>query len=177
MYLLTSNTQKIKEYEELGIEVQQGPDIKEVNGTIDEVIIYKILAVGPFILIEDTVLEVGGEAIVDAKYKLKDVPLSQNAAWITSLGYHDNCKIYVYRGIVKGAIVPPVVELGRSFEPCFIPIGANITLHELKQKGLKQQFSARKLAIDAYRNNQPLFSKVITEIPLWEGDFQNRDLK
>lgn len=177
MYILTSSTHKMKEYKEFGIDAKQGSDIVEVLGTIDEVITYKILAAGPFILVEDTVLEVGGQVIVDAKYKLKQVPVHNDATWITSLGYHDNTNLYVYRGIVKGHTVPPVAEHESSFEPCFMPNGAGMTLYELKQKGLKQQFSARRLAIEAYRSKQPLFAKQVLHIPAWKGTYQARDIK
>jgi inosine/xanthosine triphosphate pyrophosphatase family protein len=173
MYILTSNMHKIKEYVEFGIEAKQGPDIVEVLGTIDEVITYKILKVCPFILVEDTVLEVGGRAIVDAKYKLKQVPVHTDAAWITSLGYHDGTDLYVYRGIVKGHIVLPVTEHESSFEPLFMPNGAGLTLYELKEKGLKQHFSARRLAIEAYQGNRVLFTKQVLHIPAWTGTYQN----
>ncbi len=172
MYILTSSTHKKREYEELGLEVVEGPDIAEVLGTIDEVITYKILAAGSSILVEDTVLEIGGQAIVDAKYKMKQIPIHNDAAWITSLGYHDKNNLYVYRGMIKGCIVPSVTGHESSFEPCFIPIGATMTLYELRLMGLKHQFSARRLAIEAYRSNRPLFIKNVLHIGAWNGTYQ-----
>jgi inosine/xanthosine triphosphate pyrophosphatase family protein len=177
MYILTSSTHKINEYKEFGLEAKQGPDILEVQGTIDEVITYKILAAGSFILVEDTVLEIGGHAVVDSKYKLKQIPVNNDAAWITSLGYHDNINLYVFRGVVKGCFVTPVTDHESSFEPCFIPTGAEMTLFELKQKGLKQHFSARRLALEAYRGNQPQFIKQIMHIPAWKGAYQVSNFK
>jgi hypothetical protein len=174
MFVLTSNCHKINEYQEFGIEARLGPDIDEVLGTIDEVITYKILSSEPYILVEDTVLEIGGQEIVDVKFKLKNITEHDNALWITSLGYHDNSYLYVYRGIIEGRIVSPVIEHETSFEPYFMPIDAGITLYELKQRGQKDKFSARRLALEAFRNDQPAFLRKISDVPKWKGKYQNR---
>ncbi|PZR39735.1 MAG: hypothetical protein DI538_06170 [Azospira oryzae] len=173
MYILTSNLHKISEYRKFGIEAIHGPDIREVLGTIDEVITYKIMSAPPNTLVEDTVLEIGGQEVVDTKYKLKEIRIQENVAWVTSLGYHDTTRLFVYRGTTKGKIVVPVIEHPTSFEPCFVPAGATITLYELKQLGMKDQFSARRLAILAYRQQKPHFIKEINSIPRWEGRYQN----
>lgn len=174
MFVLTSNHHKINEYKEFGIEARLGPNMDEVLGTIDEVITYKIISSEPYTLVEDTVLEIAGQEIVDIKFKLKHISEHENASWITSLGYHDNTHLYVYRGIIKGKIVSPVIEHETSFEPYFMPLGANITLYELKQKGLKGKFSARRAALEAYRNAEPIFFRKISDVPEWEGKYQNK---
>ncbi|MDJ1473226.1 non-canonical purine NTP pyrophosphatase [Xanthocytophaga flava] len=174
MFILTSNLHKAREYQEFGIEVRLGPEVDEVLGSIDEVITYKILNSVSFTLVEDTVLEIEGHELVETKFKIKSIPNNSDACWITSLGYHDTMYIYVYRGIIKGKIVESIFEHESSFEPCFIPIGADITLYELRQKGLKEKFSARRLAVEAYRNSNPVFCKKVSNIPKWEGKYQSK---
>lgn len=174
MFILTSNSHKLQEYKEFGIEARLGIDIREVLGTIDEVIIYKILECEPFVIVEDTVLKVEDKEIVDIKFKLKEIKQHSKASWITSLGYHDNVNLYVYRGVVEGRIVTPVIEHETSFEPCFVPSGADVTLYELKKEGRKNNFSARRIALEAYRNRKPVLCKKILDIPSWVGEYQNK---
>lgn len=174
MFVSTSSYHKIREYKKFGIEAKLGPDMEEVLGTIDEVITYKVLSAEPFVLVEDTVLEIEGQEVVDIKFKLKNIEENNNVSWITSLGYHDGINLYVYRGIIKGKTVSPVIEHESSFEPYFVPFGANITLYELKQQGRKENFSARRFALEAYRNSKPIFCKKISDVPEWTGKYQNK---
>ncbi|WP_448698234.1 non-canonical purine NTP pyrophosphatase [Mucilaginibacter sp. AW1-3] len=173
MFVSTSNYHKITEYKAFGIDARLGPDIKEVLGTVDEVIIYKILSSPVDTLVEDTVLEIEGKQIVDIKFKLKNIIEDNEASWITSLGYHDGSMLYVYRGIVKGKMIIPRIELERSFEPCFVPIGSDKTLYELKLKGQKHKYSARLIAVKAFKDNNPIFSRKISDIPAWGGEYQD----
>ena len=177
MFVLTSNLHKIREYKEFGIEAKLGDDILEVLGTVDEVIIYKILSVGPNTLVEDTILEIAGQHIVDTKFRMKSIKEHNDASWITSLGYHNGVNLYVYRGIIKGRIVPPIIEHDMSFEPCFVPAGLDMTLYELKQKGMKQEFSARRLALEAFQDGKPTFSMPVYSIPEWKGKYQDQKLR
>lgn len=125
-------------------------------------------------MVEDTVLVIDGNEIVDAKYRIKEIGETADALWVTSLGYHDDINLYVYRGTIKGRIVPAVFEHKISFEPCFIPDGAEITLYELRQMGMKDEFSARRLAIEAFRSNDPIICRPMLDIPKWEGRYQSK---
>ncbi len=172
MFVLTSSQHKVDEYTALGMSAKLGHSTREVLGTMDEVIMYKILSSDAHTLVEDTVLKVDGEIIVDLKFRAKGMKACADASWITSLGYHDDVNLYVYRGIINGRIeVPPDVCIS-SFEPYFVPQGTDLTLFELRRMGAKSRFSARRIALDAYRNSAPTFVRRILEIPEWEGEYQ-----
>lgn len=170
--IATSSQHKKDEYAKFGIEAIAGPDLQEVLGTIDEVITYKILAAPPFTLVEDTVLKVGSEEIVDVKFMATQIAEHGEASWITSLGYRDDKHLYVYCGTIPGRITTPTINLGPSFEPYFVPAGTEMNLYELRLRGQKDQYSARRLAIEAYRLDKPQFVKKISDIPRWAGEYQ-----
>ncbi len=74
MYLTTSNKNKIAEFKSIlgdKITIKKGKDVKEVNGNIDEVIIYKSLDSRINSIVEDTILEVDGKEVVDIRYYIK----------------------------------------------------------------------------------------------------------
>ena len=56
--IVTSNPKKLKEYNDFGLDItaEVGKDLPEVDGSIDDVIIYKSLDAGINKIVEDTVL-------------------------------------------------------------------------------------------------------------------------
>lgn len=178
MILTTSNKNKIKEFKDIlgnDLIIQSGKDIKEVDGTMDEVILYKSLEAGKGFIVEDTILICDGKEVVDIRWnqedKLKNI---KTASWIVSLGYNDGKNLNVFRGIINGIIVEPKCE-GFGFDPYFLPDGSDITLAELDKQGLKNNFSARKIALLNLKNNNFYSSIKINEIEKWNGKYQNEE--
>lgn len=172
MFLLTSNQHKVDEYRSLGIDARIGPGLPEVMGTIDQVIVYKVLGSDSQTLVDDTVLEVNDKTFVDAKYKLSEIEPGEHALWVTSIGYHDGTNVYIYRGSIKGRIVSAVAGNSFSFESMFSPEGTNLTLQELKRRGKKNEYSARRIAVNEYFSGRPVIVRKIDDIPNWVGEYQ-----
>ncbi len=82
--LVTSNQQKLKEFQRYlpSLTVDKGLDLPEVNGTKEEVAIYKALHAGTDHMVEDTILIVDGQEIVDIRFKMDELSSSQNAIWV-----------------------------------------------------------------------------------------------
>lgn len=175
MKISTSNQRKIEEIKSIinNIEVVKGVDLKEVNGTMDEVILHKAKDAGTGFIVEDTILKIDGVEVIDIRWnqedKLKD---TKKVEWIVSLGYNNGTHIEVFRGIINGIIVEPNCE-GYGFDPYILPDGSDITVAELDKLGRKNDFSARKFALLNLKNNKPEFITKISDIIEWTGDYQN----
>lgn len=178
MKLVSSNKNKIAEFKSiLGnlIEIVPGKDLKEIQGTMDEVIIYKSLDAGVDFVVEDTILIIDGVEVVDIKWNQEDkLKNCKKASWVTSLGYNDGENIFIYRGIINGIIVEPKVD-GFGFDPYFLPDGSDLTLSELDKENKKDLFSARKIALSQLLNKIEIIKKSIKEIPLFTGKYQNEN--
>lgn len=179
MIITTSSKEKIREIKELfpTIEVQEGDDILEVFGTIDEVITYKALKVNPGYIVEDTILNIDGKDIIDIKYKMDILKENMKVNWIVSLGYHTKYgKIKVYRGEVEGIITLPdiIPENSYKFDCMFKPLetGLDKTLHELKLEKKKNKYSPRYKALENLVKDNFIFEKDISDIPEWNGKYQ-----
>lgn len=175
MKFITSNESKIQEIQAIlpDAQIVKGKDLEEVLSDSITVAMYKALAAGAGFVIEDTILEIDGVEVVDIKWKLERLQVA-DAKWLVHLGYNDGETIYIYRGIVPGIIIPQekFPEGAFGFDPYFFPEGSMYNLFELKKLGLKNDFSARKIALEALRNNDVFFSKNIAEIPEWSGQYQ-----
>jgi inosine/xanthosine triphosphate pyrophosphatase family protein len=178
MKLLTSNPSKLAEFARFGvkIEIAAGPDLAEVDGTPDEVILHKSLAAGPGTVVEDTILIIDGKEVVDIRWKISELTDSANARWMVSLGYNDGNSIHVYRAFIDGTIRADVVvpDDAFGFDPYFFPGVAHQSLYDLNKVGLKDLFSARSFAIQDLRDDIPDFSVKISNIPAWTGKYQNK---
>jgi len=180
MKLLSSNKNKLKEYQEYFPEVESaiGPDIREVLGTKEEVIIYKTLEQEDNVLVEDTILEIleDGEwrEVVDIKFKMKSIQRNVKARWIVSIGVKKNDVLKLYEGSILGTLNQSF-EKGFGFDPFFIPEGETLTLHQLNKKGEKRNHSARMKAIENIKNNKVYKELLIKDIPLWKGKYQNEE--
>lgn len=174
--LKSSNTGKMQEFVRYGfdIDVEIGDDIVEVDGTPSEIIIYKSIASGVGTIVEDTCVFVDGTDIgTNIKYRVPDLiyNVGKSASWQTYVGKNTGTHIIVYMGEVKGIISMPLGD-GYGFDPYFIPNGTSMTLAELDNIGQKDNFSARKKAVENMVNNVVFKMVDISKINPWTGNYQ-----
>jgi inosine/xanthosine triphosphate pyrophosphatase family protein len=184
LILLSSNENKIKEFNRFGLPVKaiKGRDLEEVQGTPLEVITYKALEVDEYCIVEDTILEIAGEEIVDIKGKIAIIEdlnyFGQSAKWIVSIGVIIEDKLYVSKGVIEGIMGMPIKDSnkGFGFDPYFYPTSNNpdfLSLSKLEEKGLKDSCSARKACIDSFLKNDDNLKIIETkDIPKWTGEYQ-----
>jgi len=180
MILKSSNTHKIKEFQRLligkNIIIQKGEDIKEVLGNKDEVIIYKTLAAGNNVLVEDSVLIIDGKEEVEIRWKWKNLKTNSLIKIIISIGLLKNNKVYVYRGELEAIVDRSKGMNGVAFEPFIIPLEHNpnkLTFTELMKVINKDLFDPRAKAVKNLLNNNPAFIIDVKDIPTWNGKYQN----
>ena len=193
MKLYTSNQKKIREFQRFGledIEVLSGPDLPEVKGTAEQVILYKTLAAARAtnsddLVVEDTILaekhENGAlEEIVDIRWKIKELGEKPNTPilWRTSLGYLKDGIISIFVGEVWCHVTIPetIPEDAFAFDPYLIPEGYDKTFYELNQEGRKDEISPRKKAIDHLVAGESTLTVRISELPEWQGEFQHTNM-
>lgn len=178
--LVTSNINKLKEYKEFGlknIEIELGRDLKEVDGSKLDVIIYKALEAGKDRLVEDTSLDVEGKDIgVNIRWMLNELNKINNkkAIWTVMLGYNDGAYIKVYMGILEGVIKQPKFKVSKDafgFDPYFVPTENNIDELPLSMLD-KNKYSARKIAIENFLKDNYIKKVKIETIPKWKGKYQ-----
>jgi inosine/xanthosine triphosphate pyrophosphatase family protein len=175
--LLTSNDDKIKEFYRFGLSnltFAKGQDIEEVDGTPDEVIVYKAIAAGAMCIVEDSVVLIDGEPVVDIRWKRTEM-----RAWVgkpidfeVRLGVNDGVSIHVFKGMVSGRIVEPRGEGGFGFDPFLEVDGTGMTLAELESSGLKDANNPRLTAINQLLAWEADFSTELTAVPAWRGPMQ-----
>ena len=177
--LVSSNKNKIEEFKKHVPEliIKSGLDRKEVFGTMNEVIIHKSKDSGEGYLVEDTILLINGEEVVDIKWKIEELKEGDKASWIVSLGYNSGNYIYIVRGIIEGYItLKKEIKNGFGFDPYFIPINCKekLSLMELDQKGMKDKYSARKIALENFKKMKFDINPIkVSSIPNWTGKYQN----
>lgn len=167
----SSNEFKIKEFQKHlpNLRIEKGEDLDEVLGTKDDVIIYKSLDAGPNIIVEDTILIVNGEEFVDIRWRADELQVGDKATWVVSLGYNDGENIYVFRGSVNGRISSSA--MGYGFGSKFYPEGMNTAMDFIEND--IYYYSARKIAIENFKNNNPMYVVKISDIPEWTGKYQH----
>jgi hypothetical protein len=138
-------------------------------GTKDDVIIYKSLDAGKNIIVEDTILIVNNEEIVDIRWRVDELKIGDKATWVVSLGYNDGENVYVFRGSVNGRISSST--MGYGFGSKFFPDGMDKPIDFIEND--IYYYSARKIAIDNFKNNRPLYVVKIDDIPAWTGKYQH----
>ena len=180
MKLVSSNETKLKEFQRIlpEMDILKGLDLKEVQGTPEEVIIYKSLEAGKGTVVEDTILIIEGEEVIDIKWKIEELKnlKSSNcikASWQVMLGYNTGNKIEIFKGIVNGIIIPNSTDTGYGFDPYFLPDGSDVTLAQLEQEGNKDKFSARTNALTHLKIKRKDKVLRINTIPEWKGKYQN----
>jgi inosine/xanthosine triphosphate pyrophosphatase family protein len=175
--LLTSNADKIREFSSFGLSnltFAKGPDIEEVDGTPDEVIVYKAIAAGAKCIVEDSVVLVDGEPMVDIRWNLAELGsvVGKPIDFEVRLGVNDGSSIHVFKGKTSGRIVEPRGEGGFGFDPFFEVNGTGMTLAELAADGLKDVNSPRLEAIRQLLSWEADFSTELKSVSAWRGPMQ-----
>lgn len=176
MKLSSSNQNKITEFKRIipELEIIQGKDLKEVNGTHQEVILYKALDAGKDMIVEDTILMIDGVEVVDIRWNQEDkLKNAKDVKWIVNIGYNDGKTIYISSGVITGTIVSPR-GTGFGFDPYVQPDNSSKTLAELEIEGKKDHFSARVIALQNFKNKVFVSSTDINTIKPWTGKYQNQ---
>lgn len=182
--LVTSNENKLKEFKRFGltnITIEKGRDIAEVESDANTVVLYKALDAGKGRIVEDTSLEVEGADVgVNVRWMLDNLTelSGRKAVWRVILGYNDGVQIHLYESTLEGELVDveDVEEsLGFGFDSIFKPNGTNYTLAQLEKLGKKDLFSARNNAVQNLLYNQESLTVNVTDLPKWEGKYQQED--
>lgn len=178
--MVSSNSNKLLEFQRLGLEqvrIEKGRDLQEVKADPITVVLYKAREAGIHRIVEDTSFDCEGADIgVDIKWKLNELKNLEfsNATWRVLLGVHEDEVIQVFEGVIKGQIVTHlgVPDDAFGFDSLFMPNGSDMTLYELAKEGRKDNFSARRLAVEALLSKQSVFTQKVDELKEWNGEFQ-----
>lgn len=182
--LVTSNEFKLKEFRRFGLDlrIEKGLDLKEVDGTSEEVVIYKALEAGEGKLVEDTILMIDGKEVVDIRNKIDEMAEFEesDAQWIVSLALLQDGKVHIasasVKGVIRASLINPVDSFG--FDAYFQPNDSkdNLSLYQLELAGEKDSYSARKKAIESFINQSDSFKTIDkNDVPLWTGAYQKID--
>jgi inosine/xanthosine triphosphate pyrophosphatase family protein len=182
LFISTSNPRKLAEFKRFGlsVEARMGEDLPEVQGTPEEVIIYKALAAGENVLVEDTSLDIEGfDAGVNIRWVMESVKktaalngsLTVPALWRVLIAVQQNGVLYVAKAEVPGVVTGEPRGTGFGFDTYFIPDGYTQTLGELEELGQKDGISARRSALLNLMNGACLMTAV-SSIREWTGSYQ-----
>ena len=178
--IVTSNEQKIAEYARFAgpeLKVAPGPDLPEVLGTPDEIIIHKALMAGEGKMVEDAIMWIDGEVHVDVKWKIPallagEYPLGVSLTWEVRLAVLHKGKVYAYLGQTTGVLQAFDVE-GMGMDPVFKVDGHNRTLARLAIEGKKDAVSARRHAAVNVFSGNPYLIVDQSSVQPWTGPWQN----
>lgn len=173
----TSNLGKLQEFRQLFAKYNINlssthHDLTEIDSHPVEVAAYKASQVEEYTLIEDTSLDIEGANVgINVRWMLDHIEtyVGRKAVWSVLLAYRVKDTVYVYRGEVKGTIVPSHGRIGFGFDPVFLPEGADKTLAESKP----DHVNARFYAVDAFVQQQPYY--ILPAIYQWDGPWQQED--
>ncbi len=177
MRLLSSNPNKIREFREIlwdKLEIEEWKDLKEVDWTSREVIIYKALEAWKGCVVEDTIVEIEWKEIVDIRWNIDWLQkyLWNNIQCIVHLWYNTGDSIIIYKWLIDWTISTAKWESWFWFDPFFIPDWETRTLAQLDSVGLKHKFSARKIALENLLEENIQEVLKIKDIPEWVWEYQ-----
>lgn len=175
--LVTSNENKLKEFSRFGLklDIEKGRDLPEVQGTDVEVIKHKALDAGEKRIVEDTSLNIEGADVgVNVKWLLNDLEnyIGMSAEWVVLLGANTGNQIRIYKGNIKGTITESTHDNAFGFDGIFNVDKVNRTLAELEEMNMKDDYSARLIAIQNLASDNPYVVYNINEIEKWQGEYQ-----
>jgi inosine/xanthosine triphosphate pyrophosphatase family protein len=177
--LVTSNDFKLKEFKRFGFKdliCEKGIDLREVQSDDVTVVVYKAKDVGICKIVEDTSLHIEEANIgSNIKWEISKVKNynGNKAVWKVLLAVNKGDEIFVYEGIMEGTIINKEVNSNSfGFDSYFIPLNSGLTLHELEERGLKDDFSARRIAVENFLKDKYIYKIKMDSIKDWEGEYQ-----
>ena len=177
MKLLSSNENKIREFREIlweGIEIEKGRDLKEVDWTAKEVIVYKSLEAWKGYIVEDTIVKIGWKEMVDIRWNIEWLKeyIWDRIQCIVHLWYNTGSEIIIYKWVVNGKVSTPLWRSWFWFDPFFIPEWEERSLAQLAEDGLKHKFSARRIALEKMACDDKEDLVQISTIWEWRWSYQ-----
>lgn len=170
--LNTSNKNKLKEFERLGLSglKMSSIDLPEPDADPLTVIRSKASQAGPGVIVEDTSLDVEGhpEVGVNIRWLVDKIQeyKGSKAEFRVLLGILLNNKVFVYEGLVRGVLVEPRGS-GFGFDPMFLPVGSRKTLGEEKS----DEYNPRAIAVKNFLDDNPY--AVLEPLHTWKGKWQH----
>jgi inosine/xanthosine triphosphate pyrophosphatase family protein len=180
--LVTSNDHKINEFKRFGLTdltIEKGVDLPEIESS-DPILVmlHKAKDAGVKRIVEDTSLVVdGAEVGTNIRWLVDELPKynGKNSIWSVLLGVNDGVNIIIYRGDVVGKITNRFKEhIGNAFDCRFVPDGSDETLYELDLNGRKDNYSARKFALESLIAGASILSVPIKDVEEWKGEYQKK---
>lgn len=178
--LVSSNEDKIREFKRFGLKelnIDKGKDLKEIDAESYMVAMYKAKDAGSGKIVEDTALFIEGMNVgANVRWLMNELGASvgKKATWQVNIGVNNGHSITVFQANVHGKMCKAKDGIkGFGFDLMFVPDGANKSLGELEQLGLKDLFSARRLAVENMLEGKSLFSVDAAAVPDWKGKYQN----
>ena len=181
MRIISSNPNKLAEFCRFGLlcEAFSGSDLPEIDSPDPRLVaIHKAISAGTDILVEDTSLEIDGAGPGTAiRWCLEDVAghIGKSAVWRVCIAAVLGTHVQVTEGVVTGTIVNPVGDSTGAFgfDPWFCPDGSGgKTLHELELARRKDEFSARRKAVEEWLAGHFVARIGLDDIPRWQGGWQ-----
>ncbi|MEG0870130.1 MAG: non-canonical purine NTP pyrophosphatase [Hafnia sp.] len=180
MLIVTSNNSKRLEYQRFGIpnlRIEDGPDIREVNGTPDEIIIHKALEAGEGRIVEDAIIRLNGEPMIDVRWKIDalrngEYPLGAEIIWEVRLGLVQDGLIKLFYGEIVGELCK-CMEDGFGVDPVIYVPSEKLTLATMDRMGIKDRISSRRTAIQNLIDNKPYMVVSVQDVLPWQGDYQH----
>jgi XTP/dITP diphosphohydrolase len=181
MRIMTSNQNKLAEFRRfrLPFDAFSGPDLVEIDSPDPRLVaIHKAISAGTDIIVEDTSLEIEGANLGTAiRWHLQDVEchIGSPAKWRVCLAALVDNHVCVAEGVVNGTIVSPVGDNAGAFgfDPWFSPNDSDgKTLHELELVHRKDDFSARRRAVEEWLAGGFIINIPYCEILPWQGGWQ-----
>jgi len=169
-YVNTSSPLKLSEFKKYlnGNVISEMKDLPEPDADPITIVTYKASQFNQ-VLIDDTSLEIEGEAIgAKVRWLIESLPKHEGkqARFVSLLGIRIDDQVMIYKGEIEGLIVAARGE-PYGFLPYFQPNGAIKTLAE----ELPDEFNARYFAVQNFLNkNAHLITKPIF---FWDGKFQD----
>lgn len=180
LLIVTSNPSKRAEYQRFeipGLTVSDGPDIREIVGDPDDIIIYKALEAGEGRIVEDAIIRLDGEPMIDVRWKIDalrkgEYQTGAELIWEVRLGLMQDGVIHVYYGELKGELCT-CLEDGFGIDPVMYIHSTGMTLATMDRIGTKDEISPRRVAIQNLIDEKPHLKKKVSEINPWTGNYQH----
>lgn len=182
MKLVSSNLKKLAEFRRFGldIEIEPGRDLREVRSDDPVLVaIHKAIEAGEGYIVEDTTLMVEGAGSgVEIRWQLDGLNdlAGSRCDWRVIMAAVVGNEVRVAEGSVLGTIraLEEAPDDAFAFDPWVCPLLAGgRSLYDLEQDGLKDRYSARRMAVAAWLRGEYSRCVPLSHIQPWDGEYQS----